>query len=277
MKEKKAMKPDVYQKVTDAIVAQLEQGVRPWFQPWNAEHAAGRITRPLRSSGVPYRGINVVMLWGAALEKGYSAPIWITFKQAHELGAHVRKREHGSLVVYANTITRTGTDEETGEETEQENPFMKGYTVFNVDQIDGLPAHFHTAGQTVLDPVQRIAHAESFFANTKAEIRYGGNRAYYSLSTDHVQMPPFETFRDAESYYATLAHETTHNAAIRIMPHGLRWRSVLPGIGHAAVRHNQSPSRNARSWSSGRKRPDGVGAAATRASAFSFIRMSAWM
>ena len=204
------MKVDVYQKVTDTIVAHLEQGVRPWFQPWNAEHAAGRITRPLRSNGVPYRGINVVMLWGAALEKGYSAPIWMTFNQAHELGAHVRKGEHGSLVVYANTITRTETDEESGEETAQEIPFMKGYTVFNVERIDGLPAQYTMPAQDVLDPVQRIAHAESFFANTKADIRHGGNRAYYSLSTDHVQIPPFETFRDAESYYATLAHEATH-------------------------------------------------------------------
>jgi hypothetical protein len=85
------------------------------------------------------------MLWGAALEKGYSAPIWMTFKQAHELGAHVRKGEHGSLVVYANTITRTGTDPETGEDTAQDIPFMKGYTVFNVEQIDGLPARYAPA------------------------------------------------------------------------------------------------------------------------------------
>jgi antirestriction protein ArdC len=172
------MKTDVYQRVTDTIVAQLEQGVRPWFQPWNAEHATGRITRPLRSNGVPYRGINVVMLWGAAIEQGYSAPIWMTFKQAHELGAHLRKGEHGSLVVYANKITRTETDEETGEETAQEIPFLKGYTVFNIEQIDGLPAHFYTPAQTVPDPVERIAHAEGFFANTKADIRHGGNRAY---------------------------------------------------------------------------------------------------
>ena len=80
------MKADVYQKVTDIIVAQLEKGVRPWFQPWDADHAAGRITKPLRGNGVPYRGINIIMLWSAAVEKDYSAPIWLTFKQAHELG-----------------------------------------------------------------------------------------------------------------------------------------------------------------------------------------------
>jgi antirestriction protein ArdC len=69
---------DLYQRVTAQIVASLEQGVRPWLKPWNAEHAAGRITRPLRGNGVPYQGINVLMLWGAAVERGYAAPIWMT-------------------------------------------------------------------------------------------------------------------------------------------------------------------------------------------------------
>jgi len=93
------MRKDIYQRVTDSIVAELERGVRPWLKPWNAEHAAGRITRPLRSNLVPYQGINVLMLWAEAVEKGFAAPIWMTFKQALELGGHVRKGEKGSLVV----------------------------------------------------------------------------------------------------------------------------------------------------------------------------------
>ena len=180
------------------------------MQPWSAEHAAGRIVRPLRFNGQPYKGINVLMLWSAAMEKGYSAPIWMTFKQALEFKAHVRKGEQGSLVVYADKITRTETDATTGEEAERAIPFMKGYTVFNVEQIEGLPEHFYAKPEPKSDPVPRIARAESFFAATGADIRHGGARAYYSISTDHVQMPPFESFRDAESYYATLAHETTH-------------------------------------------------------------------
>ena len=134
------MKSDLYQSVTDRIVSSLEQGVRPWMQPWSAEHAAGRITRPLRANGVAYQGINVLVLWGEAITKGYSAPIWMTFRQALELNAHVRKGERGSTVVYASTITRSGTDETTGEETEQAIPFLKSYTVFNVEQIEDLPA-----------------------------------------------------------------------------------------------------------------------------------------
>jgi antirestriction protein ArdC len=204
------MRTDVYQRITDQIVSELEKGVRPWLKPWNAEHAAGRITRPLRGNGIPYQGINVLMLWSAAMEKGFSAPIWMTFKQAQEFKAHVRKGEQGSLVVYADKIIRTETDVDTGEESEHAIPFMKGYTVFNVEQIDGLPERFYAKVEPRFDSVQRIARVETFFAATGAAVRHGGNRAFYCVSTDHVQMPPIEAFRDAESYYATLAHEVTH-------------------------------------------------------------------
>jgi len=204
------MKADIYQKITDQIVGELEKGVRPWHQPWNAEHASGRIMRPLRGNGIPYNGINVLMLWSAAIEKGFAAPIWMTFKQAIELKANVRKGERGSLVVYADKIIRTDTDATTGEEAERAIPFMKGYTVFNVEQIDGLPEHYYAKPDTRIDSVQRIAHAEEFFAATSANVVHGGSRACYVPSTDNIHMPCTDFFRDAESYYATLAHETTH-------------------------------------------------------------------
>ncbi|MEJ0051702.1 MAG: zincin-like metallopeptidase domain-containing protein [Methylovirgula sp.] len=204
------MKSDVYQKITNQIVSELEKGVRPWLKPWSAEHAAGKIVRPLRANGMPYRGINILMLWSAAMANGFATPIWMTFKQALDLSAHVRKGEHGSLVVYADKIVRTGRDAETGEESEETIPFLKAYTVFNVEQIDGLPAHYYAKAVPRGTSIQRIAHADGFFAATGAIVRHGGNRAFYSPSSDHVQMPPFEAFRDAESYYATLAHECTH-------------------------------------------------------------------
>jgi antirestriction protein ArdC len=204
------MPTDVYQRITDQIVAELEKGVRPWLKPWNAEHAAGRITRPLRASGIPYRGINVLMLWAAATAQGFNAPLWLTYKQAQELGGQVRKGEKGSLVVYANTITRTEQDEATGEDLEREIPFMKGYTVFNAEQVDGLPAHFYAVQEPALDAVERIERAEAFFAATGAVIREGGDRAFYSMAEDRVQMPPFVAFKEPEAYYATLAHELTH-------------------------------------------------------------------
>jgi antirestriction protein ArdC len=204
------MKADIYQRITDQIVGELEKGVRPWMKPWHAEHAGGRITRPLRGNGIPYKGINVLVLWSAAMEKGYAAPVWMTFKQASELKANVRKGERSSLVVYADKIIRTEADAATGEEAERAIPFMKGYTVFNVEQIDGLPEHYYAKPAPRVDTIERIERAERFFAGTGETIRHGGTMACYNISQDVVQMPLFEAFRDAESYYATLAHETTH-------------------------------------------------------------------
>lgn len=201
---------DVDSMITEKIITDLEQGVRPWMKPWNAEHAAGRITRPLRHNGIPYKGINVVMLWSASVAKGYACPIWLTFKQALELGGHVRKGETGELVVYADRITRTETDEK-GATIEREIPFLKGYTVFNAEQCDDLPAHYTAKAESPAHtPLQRIEAADRFFGAVGADIRHGGTRAYYAEGLDYVQMPPFETFRDAESHATTLAHELTH-------------------------------------------------------------------
>ncbi|MCW5716902.1 MAG: DUF1738 domain-containing protein [Bauldia sp.] len=204
------MKTDIYDRITARIVEDLERGVRPWEKPWSVEHAAGRITRPLRSNGIPYRGINVLMLWAAAVAEGYAVPIWITFRQAQELGAHVRKGERGNLVVYASSITTSETDPDTGTEEEREIPFLKGYTVFNAEQVEGLPEHFYAKPAPRLETLQRNDRAEAFFAGTGATIRHGGGMAAYSMADDIIRMPPFEAFRDAEAYYATLTHEATH-------------------------------------------------------------------
>jgi antirestriction protein ArdC len=203
------LRADVYARVTEKIVNDLERGVRPWLKPWNAEHMAGRITRPLRANGQAYRGVNVLMLWSEASEKGYACPVWMTYRQALELKGQVRKGARGALVVYADRITRTETAEN-GEEIEREIPFLKGYTVFNCEQIEGLPAHFYPTAVPAGPVPARIAAAESFAAGTGATVQHGGNRAFYSVTNDYVQMPPFECFRDAEGYYATLLHELTH-------------------------------------------------------------------
>lgn len=150
------MHADVYAAITGEIVAALEQGVRPWMKPWDAAHAAGPVSRPLRVQGKPYGGINVVMLWASAMEQDFTAPLWMTFRQAKELGAHVRKGAKGTLVVYADKITRTEADE-TGHEVERQIPFMKGYRVFNVEQIEGLPAHFYATARRFENEGQRDA------------------------------------------------------------------------------------------------------------------------
>lgn len=200
---------DVYTRVTDRIVQELERGTRPWLKPWNAEHAAGRITRPLRHNGQPYNGINILMLWGEAETRGFACPIWMTFQQAKELGGFVRKGEHGSPVVYASKFSKTEPGDD-GQEVEREIPFLREYTVFNCEQIEGLPEKLYELKEESKEQMQRVEHADRFFAHTKGEIRHGGNQAYYAIGTDHVQMPRFECFRDPESYCATLAHEFTH-------------------------------------------------------------------
>ncbi len=200
-------KGNIYSRVTDKIIADLEKGTRPWMKPWNSNHPSCGVQIPLRHNGTPYRGINIVLLWIEAMDKGYQSQIWMTYKQATELGAQVRKGEKGSLVVYADSMTKTETDD-SGEEKERLIPFMKGYTVFNTDQIDGLPEQYQIKPQSNQSP--RIAEADRFFAETGATIKLGGDKAYYTPSGDYIQMPPFEAFRDAESYIATLAHETVH-------------------------------------------------------------------
>ena len=204
------MKKDLYQTVTDAIVKDLDFGIRPWLQPWETGGEGRQLHRPLRATGEAYQGINVVMLWASAAENGFLSPTWMSFRQAQELGAHVRKGERGTTIVYAGTLTRTEINEQTGEESERGISFLKSYSVFNADQIEGLPAQYVKPAIAILDPDQRIAQVERFVASTGADIRHGGAMAFYQPDRDLVQMPAFEGFRSPEGYYATLLHELTH-------------------------------------------------------------------
>ncbi len=202
---------DVYSRVTDKIVADLERGVRPWVKPWNAGNVEGKITKPLRSNAVPYRGINVLLLWAEAVDKGYHSPFWITFRQAHEWNAHIRRGEKAALVVFASSAQRIEKNQQTGEDEEKAIPFLKGYSVFNAEQIEGLPQIFQTRPEPKFGtPVERIAHAEMFFRHTGATIRERGGQAYYSQEGDYIQVPPIEAFADVAAFYSTLAHETVH-------------------------------------------------------------------
>jgi antirestriction protein ArdC len=204
-----SIRADIYTRVTDRILADLEQGVRPWMKPWNANNIQGRITRPLRQNGTPYRGVNVLLLWDEATTRGYASNIWMTYKQAAELKAQVRKGAHGALVVYADRVTKTEARND-GEVVEREIPFMKGYTVFNVDQIEGLSDHYYAKPEPKGEPLQLLENSERFFASTGATFRHGGNMAYYAPGPDLIQLPLPEVFRDAQSYAATKAHEITH-------------------------------------------------------------------
>jgi len=205
-------KLSVFDRVTQKIIADLEQGVRPWQKPWNGNNAASRIVRPRRHNGEPYNGVNVLLLWDAALTKGYQNPTWMTFKQAEEYDARVRKGERASWIVYANKVTKVEVDATTGADIEKQIPFLRGYSVFNVEQIDGLPEKFLLKPEvsTNAPTINRLENIDHFLGNTGVIIQHGGDKAYYSEGRDYVQMPFIEAFKDGESYYATLLHESTH-------------------------------------------------------------------
>ena len=201
---------DIYQRITNKILADLEKGNLTWRQPWNAEHLQGQVKRPLRWNNIPYTGINTLLLWGTASERGFTSPYWMTFKQALELKAAVRKGEKGTLIVYADKIIVEEDDNQGGTKTNQ-IPFLKSYIVFNASQIEGLPEKYYETIQpeTATNQHERIEEIENFFAQTKADI-YTGTRASYYKNADKIEMPPFESFESRESYYAILAHELTH-------------------------------------------------------------------
>ena len=116
--------------LTDKIVEELSKGVRPWMQPWHTSNMEGRITRPLRHNGLVYSGMNVLLLWSEGLAQGFTSPMWMTFRQARQLGAAVRKGETGSTVVFASRFTKSEADG-SGGEVERDIPFLKAYSVFN--------------------------------------------------------------------------------------------------------------------------------------------------
>jgi antirestriction protein ArdC len=232
-RKNESARADVYTRITDKILEDLTQGVRPWMQPWSAANTNGRITRPLRHNGQPYSGMNVLLLWSEQMSRGFASSMWMTFKQALELGAAVRKGESGSTVVFASRFTKSEADGKGGE-VDREIPFLKAYSVFNVEQIDGLPDHYHHRPTPVLDPVARIEQADRFFRNTGAVIRHGGNQAFYAPGPDLIQMPPFESFKDAASYYATLSHEATH------------WTAPNDRVGRDLSRYSKDRSERAR-------------------------------
>jgi len=201
-------KLDVYARVTDQIINAIEKGVGNWKMPW---HTSGRFaSSPINAtSRKAYRGINTVCLWAAAESKGYDSGEWATYQQWQERGAQVRKGEKSTTVVFwkfANGTAENQDGENENSATGSRLLFTRGYAIFNAAQVDGYTPKTENA---VAMP-ERIERAETWFQSIGADLRHGGNRAYYSPGSDHIQMPPFAAFVENVSYYSTLAHEHTH-------------------------------------------------------------------
>jgi antirestriction protein ArdC len=200
---------DIYASITQKIINDLEKGELTWRKPWNADNLSGNVMRPLRWNDIPYTGINTIMLWAAAADKEHTSPYWMTYKQAFDLKAHVKKGEKGAAVVYADTVEKEEKDLE-GKSSMQRVSFLKVYTVFNASQIEGLPpAFYQTPEPRLINSEQRIDEVELFFKQTMANVYTGSKAAYYEMP-DRIEMPPFESFNNAAGYYGTLAHEVTH-------------------------------------------------------------------
>lgn len=208
-----AQRADIYQEVTDHIVSLLESGCRPWSPSW----ASGAASLPQRHGGEAYQGINILLLWSQAMRRGYRNPTWMTFKQALELGGCVRKGERGSMVVYAGSLTPKEGESGTAEaEGERRIPFLKRYTVFNVEQIEGLPeGKYPTPEPVIQNRDERDADLDRAFAAYGVAIREQDGGAYYEGKADRITMPLFESFTSGNAFYATLAHEGIHSTGHR--------------------------------------------------------------
>ncbi len=193
---------DLYQSVTDRIVTSLEAGVPPWICPW--QHGADGIHKNI-TSHKPYRGINVLLLNLQAMTQGYPAPHWLTYKQASELGAHVKKGETGTPIVF---FKFREVEDDKAEADRKVVPMLRTYTVFNAAQIEGLPEQYLQAPPEAL--WTPCAEAEDILLASGAIIRHGGNRAFYRPGEDVIQLPPVSYFPEADAYYGTALHELSH-------------------------------------------------------------------
>ncbi|MDA9467041.1 ArdC family protein [Bradyrhizobium sp. CCBAU 53415] len=202
----------LYTEITDKIIAELEAGRIPWVQPWGTAAIKAPLAMPRNASTLRgYSGINVLILWGAVIECGFSSQSWLTFRQALGLGGHVRKGARGTTVVYADRFIPEDERRRTAETGEEPGtiPFLKRFTVFNIEQCDGLPED--VVGSFVPPPPDQIEpQAESLIAATGADFRIGGGRAYYNTTGDFVQVPPPAAYFEPINWHRTAFHELSH-------------------------------------------------------------------
>jgi antirestriction protein ArdC len=191
---------DVYSRVTSQIINAIEKGAGTFEMPWHCKDIA---FSPVSINGLrPYRGINTVALWATSKERGYSSGLWGTYRNWQEIGGQVRKGEKAALVVYWGTVSNSDDEEN---ET-RPHLFCKGYSVFNLAQVDGVKLPDLKA-----KPLnERISQADEFFSALPGQLNHGYNQAFYQPSTDEICMPDFDQFKQAHGYYSTLAHEYTH-------------------------------------------------------------------
>ncbi|ATE66347.1 ArdC family protein [Rhizorhabdus dicambivorans] len=201
---------DLYEEVTARIIAELEAGRVPWGQPWDSAACVPSLPRNALT-GRPYSGINVLLLWGAVMARGWPSQSWLTFRQAREAGGNVIAGEKGVTVVYADRFIPEAELARAASEGAEPRaiPFLRRFTVFNVAQCEGL------RGGLASDPAPLPAHAvmpvaETLITASGVSVRIGGDAACYVPALDHVEMPPRAAFFEPLDYYRTCFHELIH-------------------------------------------------------------------
>jgi antirestriction protein ArdC len=202
----------LYEEITNKILAQLEAGRLPWVQPWGSSGVRAPLGMPKNAAtGRTYSGINVLILWDAVVEQGYATQSWLTFRQTLALGGHVRKGERGNTVVYADRFVPDDVRDRAHERGEEPRaiPFLKRFTVFNVEQCQGLPDGIAAAPPPV-DATLILPQVEELIRATGADIRIGGDKAYYDVAGDYIRVPPPQAFYEPVNWHRTSVHELSH-------------------------------------------------------------------
>jgi antirestriction protein ArdC len=202
----------LYQEITNKIIAELEAGRVPWVQPWETAAAKASLAMPRNAATQrKYSGINVLILWDAVIERGFSIQNWLTFRQALGLGGHVRKGEAGTTVVYADRFVPD--EERTRAERDGDEPnaipFLKRFTVFNTDQCENLPLELASASAPIPEGLI-LARVDALIEATGADFRICGDRAYYSPVHDFIRVPRPDAYFEPINWHRTALHELGH-------------------------------------------------------------------
>lgn len=195
---------NVYEQVTDRILAQLEQGIIPWRKEWKV---TGHSNLPSNyMTAKPYRGINILLLLSSAFDDCR----FLTYKQAQGIGAQVRKGEKGTPIVFWSTFDAIE-ENKSGESIDKKIPFLRTYTVFHVSQCDGIPVELPFDAPT-FEPIPAAqALTAGYLQRETIALKHGGDRAFYHPAIDYIQMPSPASFSTPDAYHSTLFHECAHS------------------------------------------------------------------
>lgn len=198
-------KRDIHQEITDKLISLIEAGTLPWRKDWTSKSGRSSGFPVNISSGKPYNGVNVVLLWCEAQAKGYASNTWGTYKQIKAAGGNVQRGSKATTIVFYKPLKVE--DKKTGED--KTIPLLRSFNVFNLDQTDIVTPSVLTP-ETIQPSISPIQIAEDFIVSTKAIYSHGGVSAYYSPLADTINMPKRDDFLSSEGYYATFIHELTH-------------------------------------------------------------------